>query len=54
MTPRYFFNGKQVSGTTKRIHLDQNSVRDVMKELYLNRATGSSKPFMELVIENLH
>lgn len=52
---KYSFSSvKQVSGTTKRIHLDQNSVRDVMKELYLNRATGSSKPFMELVIENLH
>lgn len=52
---KYSFSSvKQVSGTTKRIHLDQNSVRDVMKELYLDRATGSSKPFMELVVENLH
>lgn len=52
---KYSFSSvKQVSGTTKKIHLDQNSVRDVMKELYLDRATESSKPFMELVVENLH
>lgn len=49
-----FSSVKEVSGTTKRIHLNPNSVRDIMKELYLDRATGASKPFMELVVENLH
>ncbi len=51
---KYSFSSvKEVSGTTKKIHLNPDSVRDVMKELYLYRATGTSKSFMELVIENL-
>lgn len=51
---KYKFSSiREIEGTEKKMHLNPNSVRDVMKKLYLDRATEAADPFIELVTKNL-